>query len=133
MLSDHQAPPTGFGGILEKLNMGCFVIWCKGGLKQDSISFLFIWIHHVSNNQKHYTTYFLNNIPSLSVDVSSPDLFGSIHEESSLSSVSLASISKSWCENISQRYRNVALFYCYAIVNVVYFVFLFYREQFCIL
>lgn len=59
---------------------------------------LFIWIHHVSDNQKHYTTHFLNNIPSLSVDVSSPDLFGSIHEDSSLSSVSLASVSKIWCE-----------------------------------
>lgn len=38
LLSEHQAAPAGFVGILEKLNnMGCFVFWCKRGLKQECI------------------------------------------------------------------------------------------------
>ncbi|NXY03543.1 EXOC2 protein, partial [Pteruthius melanotis] len=58
---------------------------------------------------QHYTTYFLNCIPSLSVDVSSPDLFGSIHEESSLSSEQRLLIALSNCRYLERHtFLNIA-------------------------
>uniref|UniRef100_A0A8C8AIN7 Exocyst complex component 2 n=1 Tax=Otus sunia TaxID=257818 RepID=A0A8C8AIN7_9STRI len=82
-----------------------------GSLKQHSslLFQLFICINHVSDNQKDYTTHFLNNIPSLSVDVSSPDLFGSIHEDSSLSSEQRLLIALSNCRYLERHtFLNIA-------------------------
>uniref|UniRef100_A0A8U7MHI5 Exocyst complex component 2 n=1 Tax=Corvus moneduloides TaxID=1196302 RepID=A0A8U7MHI5_CORMO len=57
----------------------------------------------------HYTAYFLTKIPSLSVDVSSPDLFGSIHEESSLSSEQRLLIALSNCRYLERHtFLNIA-------------------------
>uniref|UniRef100_A0A669PDK5 Exocyst complex component 2 n=1 Tax=Phasianus colchicus TaxID=9054 RepID=A0A669PDK5_PHACC len=61
------------------------------------------------NSQNHLCNSFLNNIPSLSVDVSSPDLFGSIHEDSSLTSEQRVLIALSNCRYLERHtFLNIA-------------------------
>uniref|UniRef100_A0A8B9NNU1 Exocyst complex component 2 n=1 Tax=Accipiter nisus TaxID=211598 RepID=A0A8B9NNU1_9AVES len=90
--------------IIHSLQSLKTVLDCKPG--EASVSFDLCFYFY---NLKHYTTHFLNNIPSLSVDVSSPDLFGSIHEDSSLSSEQRLLIALSNCRYLERHtFLNIA-------------------------